>query len=181
MTVLDLYAVLPLVVLVSWATLLILADLFIPEERKEWTILLAALGLVVSLVILLTQVRSQPIAFNGMVVMDGFAVFLSALFLGSGLLGIALSYGYLKRMGIDRSEYYILMLFSVAGMMLMAMAADLIVVFLALELLSIPLYVLAGFARPRLDSEEAAERAEVEALGHADHVEHEAVRLACLG
>ena len=156
MTVLDLYTVLPLVVLVSWATLLILADLFIPEERKDWTILLAALGLLVSLVILLAQVRRQTIAFNGMVVVDGFAVFLSTLFLGSGLVGIALSYGYLKRLGIDRSEYYFLMLYSVAGMMLMAMAADLIVVFLALELLSIPLYVLAGFARPRLDSEEAA-------------------------
>ena len=59
-------------------------------------------------------------------------------------------------MEIERGEYYVLLLFSVAGMMLMAVAADLIVVFLALELLSIPLYVLAGFARPKLDSEEAA-------------------------
>jgi len=48
------------------------------------------------------------------------------------------------------------LMFSVSGMMLMSMAADLIVVFLALELLSIPLYVLAGFARPKPDSEEAA-------------------------
>ena len=47
-------------------------------------------------------------------------------------------------------------MFSISGMMLMSMAADLIVIFLALELLSIPLYVLAGFARPRTDSEEAA-------------------------
>ncbi len=54
-------------------------------------------------------------------------------------------------MGIERGEYYILLLFSISGMMLMAMAADLIVVFLALELLSIPLYVLAGFARPQLE------------------------------
>jgi NADH-quinone oxidoreductase subunit N len=91
-----------------------------------------------------------------MLVVDGFANFLSALFLGSGLVSIALSHDYLKRMNIERSEFYILMMFSISGMMLMAMAADLIVVFLALELLSIPLYVLAGFARPRLDSEEAA-------------------------
>jgi NADH-quinone oxidoreductase subunit N len=98
----------------------------------------------------------QQAAFNGMVVQDGYAVFLQALFLISGLVAIALSYDYLKRMEIDRSEYYILMLFSISGMMLMSMAADLIVVFLALELLSIPLYVLAGFARPRISSEEAA-------------------------
>jgi NADH-quinone oxidoreductase subunit N len=58
-------------------------------------------------------------------------------------------------MGLERGEYYTLLLFSVTGMMLMAQAADLIVVFLALELLSIPLYVLAAFARPKIESEEA--------------------------
>jgi len=72
------------------------------------------------------------------------------------LFGIALAYDYLKRMGIERGEYYSLLLFSVCGMMLMGRAGDLIVVFLALELLSIPLYVLAGFAVPRLESEESA-------------------------
>jgi NADH-quinone oxidoreductase subunit N len=90
-----------------------------------------------------------------MVVADGFSTFINALLLVSGLLGIALAYGYVKRMGLERGEYYILLLFSVTGMMLMAQAADLIVVFLALELLSIPLYVLAAFARPRTESEEA--------------------------
>ncbi len=74
----------------------------------------------------------------------------------SGLAGIALSYDYLKRMSIGHSEYYVLLMFSLSGMILMCMAADLIVVFLALELLSIPLYVLAGIAVPRLSSEEAA-------------------------
>ena len=56
-----------------------------------------------------------------------------------------------KRMGLAHGEYYTLLLFSVSGMMLMASAHDLIIVFLALELLSIPLYILAGFARPRLN------------------------------
>jgi len=149
-------AILPLAVLVLWATLLILVDLFIPSHRKWLTALLSALGMVVSLVLLLVGTGQEQAAFNGMVVMDGFAVFLQALFLISGLAAIALSYDYLIRMEIDRSEYYILLMFSIAGMMLMSMAADLIVVFLALELLSIPLYVLAGFARPRIGSEEAA-------------------------
>jgi NADH-quinone oxidoreductase subunit N len=58
-------------------------------------------------------------------------------------------------MNLERGEYYTLMLFSISGMMLMAQASDLIVVFLALELLSIPLYVLAAFDRPRVESEEA--------------------------
>ncbi len=156
MTALDFNAILPLIVLVSWATVLTLVDLFIPQERKNWTTLLAALGLLITLVLLIVRSRQQFVAFNGMLVVDGFADFLSILFVGSGLVSIALSYDYLKRLDIDRSEYYILLMFSISGMMLMAMTADLIVVFLALELLSIPLYVLAGFARPRLDSEEAA-------------------------
>jgi NADH-quinone oxidoreductase subunit N len=58
-------------------------------------------------------------------------------------------------MGIERGEFYVLIMFSISGMQLMAQAADLMVVFLALELLSIPLYVLAAFARQRSDSEEA--------------------------
>ena len=81
---------------------------------------------------------------------------LSILFLVSGLAGVALSHDYLNRNHAQRGEYYTLLLFSITGMMLMASAHDLIVVFLALELLSIPLYILAGFFRPRLASEEAA-------------------------
>ncbi len=149
-------AILPLTVLVLWASLLILVDLFIPDERKWLTALLAALGMVVSLILALTRTGAQQVAFDGMVVIDGFSIFLQALFLVSGLAAIALSHDYLKRMHIDRSEFYILLMYSISGMMLMSMAADLIVVFLALELLSIPLYVLAGFARPRVASEEAA-------------------------
>jgi NADH-quinone oxidoreductase subunit N len=112
--------------------------------------LLLCLGLTIA------QIGGPAVAFNGMVVVDGFASFLSVLFLGSGLVAIALAHDYLRRMDIDRSEYYFLLLFSISGMVLMAIAADLILVFMALELLSIPLYVMAGFARPRLDSEEAA-------------------------
>ena len=156
MTISDFQAILPLIVLVSWTTLLILVDLLLPEERKGFTVLLAALGLLVTLGFSLAQAGRSVVAFNGMVSVDGFSVFLSAIILGSGLVAIGLAYDYLRRMNIERSEYYILLLYSISGMMLMSIASDLILVFLALELLSIPLYVLAGFARPRLDSEEAA-------------------------
>jgi len=152
----DILAILPLIALVTWTILLIVADLFIPKERKWLTALLAAVGLLVCMGLTIAQIGGPAVAFNGMVVVDGFSVFLSVLFLGSGLVAIALAHDYLKRMDIDRSEYYILLLFSIIGMLLMAIAADLILVFMALELLSIPLYVMAGFARPRLDSEEAA-------------------------
>ena len=145
--------ILPLLTLTVWACLLLLVDLFV--KRKWITALLAAVGLAGSLGLTISQVGSSGAGFNNMVVLDGFSIFVDALLLVAGLFGVALAYSYLKRMGLERGEYYTLLLFSIAGMMLMAQAADLIIVFLALEMLSIPLYVLSAFARPRLESEEA--------------------------
>jgi NADH-quinone oxidoreductase subunit N len=149
----DYSTIWPLIFLSIWACVLLLVDLFIPKERKGITALLSVLGLALTLGFTLAQIGQGITGFNGMVVLDGFAVFVNALLLVSGLLGVALSYGYVKRMGLERGEYYTLLLFSVTGMMLMAQAADLIVVFLALELLSIPLYVsCSGRSRPASSS-----------------------------
>jgi NADH-quinone oxidoreductase subunit N len=153
-TLTDYQTILPLIFLMAWACVLLLIDLFIPRERKAITTLLSVAGLIITLVLTVLQIGQAYIAFQGMVVIDGFSVFANILLLISGLFGIALSHGYAKRIGLQRGEYYILILFSVTGMMLMAQAADLIVVFLALELLSIPLYVLAAITR-KSDSEES--------------------------
>ena len=155
MTQLDFQTILPYTFLTAWACALLLVDLFIPKDRKGITAFLAALGLAFTLSFTLLQIGSEQTGFHNMVVLDGFSTFINALLLISGLLGVALAYGYVKRMGIERDEYYTLLLFSVTGMMLMAQATDLIIVFLALELLSIPLYVLAAFALPKVESEEA--------------------------
>jgi NADH-quinone oxidoreductase subunit N len=152
----DFETILPLIVLTAWACVLLLVDLLIPKGKKWITATLAAAGLAITLGLTIFQIGETAITgFNGMVVRDGFSTFLSALLLISGLLGVALAFGYVKRMNIERGEYYTLLLFSITGMMLMVQAADLIIVFLALELLSIPLYVLAAFNRKRVASEEA--------------------------
>ncbi|MGD0005902.1 MAG: NADH-quinone oxidoreductase subunit N [Anaerolineaceae bacterium] len=161
MTLNDILAFLPMITLLTWAILLLVADLWIPPEHKGLAALLAAIGLAVALGLTLAQLRftqagNSLTAFHDMVVTDGFSVFLDIIFLGSGLAAVTLAYDYLKRMGIERGEYYSLLLFTLSGMLLMASAHNLIIVFLALELLSIPLYVLAGFARPRIESEEAS-------------------------
>ncbi len=156
MTFSDLSTLLPEIALVIWASVLLLVDLFIPKVRKGWTAFLAALGLALAFGLAVAQGGGVGAGFHGMVVSDGFATFLEALLALSGALGILLAYDYLKRQQMVRGEYYTLLLFSVAGMMLMAKAADLMVMFLALELLSIPLYVLTAFARPREVGEEAA-------------------------
>jgi NADH-quinone oxidoreductase subunit N len=158
MTSADISSILPLIVLLTWASVLLLVGITSLRRRKGLMAGLAALGLVVTLVLALLQwpqAGDQVVTFNGMVVVDGFAVFLNVFFLVSGLFGIALAYDYLYRTKLDRVEYYVLLLFSIGGMMLMAVAADLIIVFLALELLSFPLYILSAFALPRPESEES--------------------------
>lgn len=160
MTAYEFYATLPISFLILSACLVLLVDLFLPERRKGLTAGLAVLGLLISLWFNFSQPMDSSAGgatiLNGMLAMDGFSIFLNALFLVSGVIGIAIAHDYLRRMGMVRSEYYGLLLFSISGMMLMAMAADLIIVFLALELLSFPLYVLSGIARQRSQSEEAA-------------------------
>lgn len=154
-TNLDYFTILPLITLIAWSCVLLLVDLFIPKKQKGWTAFLAALGLAITLGLTVTQIGRAHTGFSGMVLVDGFSTFANALLLISGLLGIALAFGYTRRMNIERGEYYTLLIFSVSGMMLMTQAADLIIVFLALELLSIPLYVLAAFSRINPQSQEA--------------------------
>jgi NADH-quinone oxidoreductase subunit N len=157
MTIADLLTILPVVVVAVWGVGLLVVDLWVPRHRKGITALLAAAGFLVALGLVIAKglEPSQP-AFQGMVMVDGFAVFLDIVFLLSALAGIALAFGYMRKVGIERGEYYPLLMFTTAGMMLMTYAADLIVVFIALELLSIPLYVMAGFVRLNPASEEAA-------------------------
>ncbi len=156
MQMIDLLVILPLPVIIGWALVLLLVDLVVPVQRKWITALLAILGLTVALVLAIILPAKGVTAFNGMLRNDGFARYLIILFLASGIAGIGLAHGYLKRLGIERGEYYTLLLFSISGMITMAYAVDLIMIFLALELLSFPLYVMAGFARPQLASEEAS-------------------------
>ena len=152
----DLLPLIPFIVIAGWACALLLIDLFIPKDRKGITAILAAVGLVTSIVLVILNFNETSVAFDGMIVQDGFSSFLQLIFLSVGIIAIAQAYDYIQRRKIVRGEYYTLLLFATSGMMLMAQAGDLIVVFLALELLSIPLYILSGFARPEAESEESA-------------------------
>ncbi len=153
----DFYTILPVAVLAGWGTLLMLIDMLVPAGRKSivgWLSLLGYLGAALGMIP--WPNGGHLVGFGGMVVADGFTIFLNLVFVISAGLATLLALNYLPRMGLERGEFYFLMLFTVSGMLLMAQANDLIVVFLALELLSIPLYILSGFARPRTTSEESA-------------------------
>ena len=151
----------PVVTVAVTGMLLMFLELFVLKFVKKWAAWITLIGLGFALV-QTVAVWSQPgatfITAGGspMLVADTFALFLNVIFLMTGILTVLISIDFLNRTGLDRPEYYMLMLFSISGMMLMGMANDLILVFLALELLSIPLYIMAGLAWPRQDSEESA-------------------------
>jgi NADH-quinone oxidoreductase subunit N len=92
----------------------------------------------------------------GVVEADNFGLFVTMILVCVGLLSLAISAPTIEREGLPPGEYYALMLFALAGMMLMATATDLLVIFLALEILSLAVYVLTGLRRDSPSSTEAA-------------------------
>lgn len=123
------------------------------ESLNCW---ISIVGLTAGLVVSLNSIGSACTAFSGMANGGGYAAFFSALFCLSGLLTVMLSKSYIKKEGIEHGEYYSILLFAVVGMMLMASAADLVILFLGLEIMSVSFYIMAGFARRRVISNEAA-------------------------
>jgi NADH-quinone oxidoreductase subunit N len=117
------------------------------------TLLIAAVGICSSVGLLQDQ---SVVLFNGMMVSDLYSNFFNILFLASAALTALASFRYLDREKLQHPEYYVLMLFSAIGMMLMASALDLIVIFIALEIMSLAIYTLVGFRRADRRSNEAA-------------------------
>jgi NADH-quinone oxidoreductase subunit N len=152
---LNLGVSLPSVFLGLYATVLLLIDLFVPRGHKVRTGWLAVAGLVVAFLLNLALYNTHEEAFYGMFVADSFSAFLNIVVLLSAFISILISIDYVKRTGIERGEYYILILFTTAGIMLMGHANDLVTVFVGLELLSIPLYIMAAFRYPDPKSEES--------------------------
>jgi NADH-quinone oxidoreductase subunit N len=154
----DYHAFAPEFVLVGTLVVILLVDLLF-EDRARWaTSTLAGLGLLGALVPVLTLAvdgvdRSM---FGGAYVVDNFALVLKALFLASGYVVLLMSNRYIEEGDYYSSEYYFLLLSSLLGMVFMASARDLISIFVALELLSIPAYLLAGWRKRDLKSNEAA-------------------------
>src|SRR5262249_10357418 len=92
----------------------------------------------------------------GVVAADNFGLFVTMVLVVVGVLSLAISGPTIERERLPEGEYYALMLFAIAGMMLMAVATDLLVIFLALEVLSLAGYVLTGIRRSSITATEAA-------------------------
>jgi NADH-quinone oxidoreductase subunit N len=169
--------ILPGVVIAGTALLVFLVDMFV--RRKEILAWVAAAGLVAAAAVAVGQwlkVDSpgavwdylsgrgsalfggrEPVSgFGSMVALDKYALYCTLLFCGVGVLTIMLSDAYMKKRREAMGEYYGLLLLIIAGMVGMAISIDLIALFVAFELMSLPTYVLAGFLRGDERSGEAS-------------------------
>lgn len=149
----DITVVLQIAIVFVWAMGMLLAGLFVKNMRAIG--LAGLVGVVVAALVGIPLWNANSTTFSGMLTLDNYALTLNWIFLGVTAITILISLDYLPRHGIEQSEYYVLLLFATGAMMLLGQGNDLIVLFLGLELLSITLYVLAGFAYPRISSEEA--------------------------
>ena len=157
-TSIDWHAIAPEVVLAGVALLIVLADSVFLERARPFIPGLAGLGFLAALIPVLTLAMSSTevrSTFAGAFVVNDRALALKALFLVTGYIVVLLSSKYVAEGDYWESEYYALMLASVVGMSVMASAMDLITVFIALELLSIPAYMLAAWRKRDVKSNEA--------------------------
>jgi NADH-quinone oxidoreductase subunit N len=149
-------AILPLLIVTGTAVLTLIADLWMEGPDREALGWIGLLGLLVAAVTVIPLWNTHLSTFANAVVIDRYGLFFTLLFCVASGLTLLMSMNYLELTDIRTGDYYSLILFSTVGMVLMATATDLIVIFLGLEVMSIAVYALAGICRGEVRSNEAA-------------------------
>ena len=147
----NLGPVTPEIFMTALALIVLITDLF--AKKKGF---LAALSIIGVTGVALSMVGSSGTTFGGMFISDGYSSFFKLIFLITVVLAVLISVKYISIERVNFGEYYSLILLSTLGMMIMASAADLIVLYLGLELMALSTYILAGFIRHDIKSNEAA-------------------------
>jgi len=153
----ELLRFLPEIILTIAGTLLLLLEGFKKDEDSR-TVISSLTLLSIGLAMYGTVVAYQNpgLAFSNMLISDGFAAFFRLVVLAVGLLTVLCSTAYLEREKSNTGEFYVLLLFSLAGQCLMAASNELIMVFIGLEVSSIASYILAGYLRDDKRANESA-------------------------
>jgi NADH-quinone oxidoreductase subunit N len=155
---LDLRPLFPAMAVALAGVVVLLAQAFTPKGGRAPAAALSLAGLVAGLVavIVIASGRGRGAVLAGSVAADEYALFFQGLILSIAILAVLLSPSYLRETGTDRGEYYALLLFAVVGMMGLVSALELVAVFVALEIMSVAVYAMAGLRRDREESQEAA-------------------------
>lgn len=151
----DIVPIVPEIILLVAACLVLLVEPFLKSDKTA-VMAITLTGLIASGAVSLALVGQDRVSFNGMLVFSDWAVFFNVLFAIGGVLTVLMSSQYLEAHGRHLGEYYALLLFAIIGMDLMTASRDLILFYLALELMSMSLYLLAAFFRYRGKSNESA-------------------------
>src|SRR5574341_1359314 len=153
----DVHAFAPEIVLTAAIVVCLLVDLFVPR-RPELVARIASIGVLGALIPVLTLAAdgTDRSMFGGAFVVDNYALVFMGFFLVVAYFTLLLSFDYIAEGDYYRGEYYVLLLTSVLGLLVMACARDLVSIFIALETISIPTFVLAGWRKHDTKSNEAA-------------------------
>jgi NADH-quinone oxidoreductase subunit N len=155
----DLGQIAPIATLTGFFLFAIVTDLVLPRRRRGGAVAIVAVtGFAYSLgtAVYRWGYAQGGYAYHQFATGDNFALFFEVLFATLGILTVALSHSYLQKRGLLESEFHILIMAAVIGMMVLGSATSLVTVFLGLELLSIALYIVCGYARTESRSQEAA-------------------------
>jgi NADH-quinone oxidoreductase subunit N len=154
----DYLALAPELIIVGTMILVLALDLTLPRARKYWTATVSVAGSALALLPLgVLAVNGDTISmFDGSYVVDEFALVLKGLFLVSAYIVFLLSHHYIESDRYYQGEYYFLLLASILGSLVMASSRDLIVLFVGLELVTGPLFLLAGWRKGDAKSNEAS-------------------------
>ncbi len=147
---------LPLIAVTVTAIVVLLVGVHVDDDDSEGLGWLSLTGLVLAVVLSFGLFGRQEQTFAGAISVDNFTAFFYVVILLAASVTVLMSLDYVRELGLPGAEYYALVLFATLGMMLMAAAGDLIIIFLGLETMSISIYVLAGLSRRQPKSSEAA-------------------------
>ncbi|MBD3267035.1 NADH-quinone oxidoreductase subunit N, partial [bacterium] len=148
--------ILPEGILLTTAIVVLLFDLFGRKVEPVNLTLLGLIGLALSFVVSQNMKGTVETGFSEMILRDGISLYLDQIFLVGCALIILLSQDYAARLRLPYGEYLVLLLFATLGMMIIAASADLIMIFIGIELVSLCLFVLTGIHKTSLLSGEAA-------------------------
>ena len=145
--VIDYHAILPELILSGTVLLVLIVDVFLPAKRKWMSMPVALLGVIATLAAVLTLIGETRATFDGAFVVDNFAILFKLFFLSVAILVLGISFRYFREGGFYQGEYYFLLLTSFLGCLLMPSSRDLLVIFIALELVSAPGFLMAAFRK----------------------------------